>query len=122
MRGCVNQPIAHLNAIATAVPTHDVHQAFIDWAEARIAAPRERLLFRRMAERSGITHRWSVLPIGADGGSPVAPGGFYAAETLPPTSARMALYAEAAPRLALEAIAGLGPLGATKPVQLATTM
>jgi alpha-pyrone synthase len=102
---------AHINAVATAVPHHDVHRAFISWAEARIGDARERALFRRMAERSAIGHRWSVLPAGDDGGSPVAAGGFYAVDPLPPTSARMVIYAEAAPRLALEAIAGLGPFG-----------
>ena len=107
----MSQPIAHLNAVATAVPSHDVHAAFIGWAEARLADPRERALFRRMAERSGIRRRWSVLPATPSGGSPVEAGGFYAVDPLPPTSARMALYAEAAPRLALEAVAGLGPLG-----------
>jgi predicted naringenin-chalcone synthase len=60
-----------------------------------------------MAERSGIAHRWSVLPPSAGGGSPVQTGGFYAGETLPSTAARMALYGEAAPRLALAAIADL---------------
>ena len=102
---------AHINAIATAVPGHDIHAAFLGWAEARIASPRERTLFRRMGERAGIDHRWSILPLAADGGSPVDAGGFYAGEALPSTAARMMLYAEAAPRLALEAIAGLGPLG-----------
>jgi alpha-pyrone synthase len=102
---------AHIEAIATAVPDHDVHHAFIGWAEARIADPREQALFRRMADRSGIGHRWSVLPVADGGGSPVATGGFYAVDPLPPTSARMAIYADAAPRLALAAVAGLGPLG-----------
>jgi predicted naringenin-chalcone synthase len=59
-----------------------------------------------MAERSGIARRWSVLPPTPEGGSPVAPGGFYHPE-LPTTGARMALYAEAAPELALAAIADL---------------
>ena len=70
---------AFINAVATAVPDHDVHGAFIDWAEARVADPRTRALFRRMAARAGIGHRWSVLPPTADGGSPVAAGGFYGA-------------------------------------------
>jgi alpha-pyrone synthase len=83
-----------------------VHGAFIDWAEPRIADPRSRALFRRMAERSGIGRRWSVLPPTADGGSPVAPGGFYH-PTLPSTGERMKVYAEAAPELALAAIADL---------------
>lgn len=60
-----------------------------------------------MVERSGIISRWSVLPPTPQGGSPVSPGGFYADPLLPPTSARMALYAEAAPTLALAAVAQL---------------
>ncbi len=94
---------AYINAIATAVPGHDVHDAFIGWAEGQVADPRRRALFRRMAARAGIEHRWSVLPATLGGGSPVAPGGFYGAGS-PPTSARMRVYADAAPALALEAI------------------
>lgn len=88
------------------MPAHDVHSAFIGWAEPRIEDRRTRALFRRMAERSGIEHRWSVLPPTAEGGSPVAPGGFYH-PGLPGTGERMAVYAEAAPKLALVAIAAL---------------
>lgn len=105
----------HLNAIGTAVPDHDIHQAFIGWAEGRLPQ-RERALFRRMAGRAGIAHRWSVLPRAPDGGSPVEPGGFYAGDPLPPTSARMALYAEAAPALALKAVAALGDAFAPRAV------
>ncbi len=94
-------------ATGTALPGHDIHQAFIDWAQTRISDPRAASLFARMAARSGIRHRWSVLPPGADGGSPVCPGGFYSDPQLPPTSARMTLYAEHAPELALQAIADL---------------
>lgn len=100
--------IAHINAVGTAVPPNDVHQAFIAWAEQRIADPRVRALFRRMAARSGIEHRWSVLSPGDTGGSPVESGGFYSSSQSPPTSARMELYAKAAPRLALDSIAALG--------------
>ena len=99
-------PKAYINAIGTAVPGHDVHGAFIDWAEPRIGDERARSLFRRMADRSGIAHRWSVLPPTADGGPPVAEGGFYH-EGFPLTGARMEIYAEAAPKLALEAAAAL---------------
>ncbi len=97
---------AFLNAVGTAVPGHDIHAAFAAWAKGRIADERERKAFGRMAARSGIDHRWSVLPRTAGGGSPVAPGGFYAGG-LPGTSARMRIYGEAAPVLALEAIAAL---------------
>lgn len=97
---------AYLNAVAGAVPDHDIHAPFIDWAETRITDDRRRTLFRRMAERSGIDHRWSIFPVTQGGGSPVAPGGFYDGDW-PGTAARMAVYAEAAPALALDAIAKL---------------
>lgn len=92
--------------IATAVPPHDIHAAFIGWARDALAGRREAAVFERMAARAGIAHRWSVLPVGADGGSPVDAGGFYAGG-MPGTAARMALYAEAAPALAMEAIGKL---------------
>lgn len=97
-----------LNALATAIPEHDIHQPFIDWAAPRIADPRMRALFERMAGRSGIEHRYSVLPRTERGGSPVDAGGFYQQARLPATSARMEAYALYAPELALKAIAALG--------------
>jgi alpha-pyrone synthase len=103
----VTPSLPRINAIGTAVPDQDIHQAFVGWAGDRLADDRSRALFARMAERSGIKHRYAVLPPLADGGSPVAPGGFYATDPLPPTSARMALYAEHAPQLALKAIDAL---------------
>jgi predicted naringenin-chalcone synthase len=95
-----------LNAVATAVPDHDVHAVFEVWARARLSG-REARVFDRMAARSGIDHRWSVLPRTPDGGSPIMPGGFYAGDA-PGTAARMALYAQAAPALAIAAIDRLG--------------
>ena len=97
----------HLNAIGTAVPDHDIHDAFIGWARARIADPRDARLFDRMASRAAIGHRWSVLDRTADGGSPVASDGFYGGENHPGTAARMTIYAEAAPRLGIAAIEAL---------------
>ena len=96
-----------ITSIGTAVPDHDIHAAFVEWAPGRIADERDRALFRRMASRAQIEQRWSVLPRGADGGSPVASGGFYA-EDMPGTAARMEIYAETAPRLATEAVEALG--------------
>ena len=101
-------PAAWLNALASAVPGHDIHQSFIDWAAPRIADERMRAIFARMAARSGIDHRWSVLPPAPGGGSLIAPGGFYGDPALPPTSVRMAAYAEHAPDLAMQAVAALG--------------
>lgn len=95
----------HINAIGTAVPPHDVHDAFIAWARTQVEE-RMRRLFDRMAGRSGIRHRWSVLPPTADDGAPVEAGGFYHGG-FPGTAARMRVYAGAAPDLALLAIARL---------------
>ena len=81
-------PRAHLHAIGTAVPKLDVHQDFIAWATTRLRDRHARALFQRMSARSGITHRWSVLPT-AKGGSPITPGGFYFGNRLPSTAARM---------------------------------
>lgn len=98
---------AHINAIGTAVPDNDIHPPFLIWAEERLASDVERMLFRRMARRSGISHRWSILPRPGGTGSPVDPGGFYASDPFPPTSVRMELYGQAAPELALRAITNL---------------
>jgi alpha-pyrone synthase len=98
---------AFINAIGTAVPGHDIHQPFLDWALARIPDPRQARLFERMVGRSGLEHRWSVLPPAPCGGSPAEPGGFYGGDTLPGTGERMRLYGELAPDLALQAIAAL---------------
>lgn len=103
----MNQPKAHIHAIGTAVPDHDIHTRFIQWAGERLTDRRERALFARMASRSGIAHRWSVLPRTAEGGSPVEPGGFYDGGFLPSTGRRMAVYADKAPELALAAVAAL---------------
>ena len=94
---------AFIHAVAGANPAHDVHKLFIDWAQGQIEDPRLRKLFLRMAERSGIDHRWSVLPP-APGDLPHnQPGGFYHAPW-PSTSTRMQHYATEAPELALAAI------------------
>jgi len=99
----VSERRAFINAIAGAIPDHDVHQLFIDWAEGQIEDSRLRKLFLRMAERSGIAHRWSVLPPAPGGRPHNEPGGFYHGES-PATSTRMQCYEKEAPELALAAI------------------
>src|SRR3546814_20972392 len=91
---------ARINAIGCAVPALDMHGPFIRWATGQLDDPRERQLFQRMGERSGIEHRWCALPPTAEGGSPVDPGGFYAG-ALPATSMGMRYYAKHAPLLAM---------------------
>lgn len=101
-------PRPYINRIGAAAPPHDIHHQFEAWAETRLADPRARALFRRMAARSGIAHRWSVMPPAPGGGLLTGPGGYYSTTPLPSTGSRMALYAEHAPALALAAIDDLG--------------
>jgi predicted naringenin-chalcone synthase len=97
------ETIARINAISGAIPATDVDSDYRRWAQQSLSDPREARLFGRMAERSGIEHRWSVL--GDEAG--LEPGRFYTRESAPTTAERMTVYAREAPRLALQAIAGL---------------
>ena len=99
--------VARINALCGAIPATDVDRDYRGWAQQQLDDPREARLFARMAERSGIDHRWSVL--GDDAG--LEPGRFYVRETPPSTRERMEVYAREAPRLALRAIGGLPSLG-----------
>jgi predicted naringenin-chalcone synthase len=99
--------IARINAVSGAIPSTDVDSDYRQWAQGCLSDPRQARLFGRMTERSGIEHRWSVL--GDDAG--LEPGKFYTRGTQPTTGERMAVYAREAPKLALQAIAGLPELG-----------
>lgn len=101
-------PTPRIAALATAVPDGEIEAVFRAWADGQITDDRKRRLFDRMADRSGISHRFSVLD-GVDGRPAAAD--FYARQPFPSTSDRMAMFAYTAPDLALRAIAGLGALG-----------
>ncbi len=93
---------AYLNRIATAVPSHDVHDAFVHFAATRIESPRDRTLFGKLTEKAQIAHRFSVLEASA-----IDAGGFYGRGEFPSTAARMRKYEEHAPELAMKAVAAL---------------
>ncbi len=97
----------HINRIGTAVPEHDVHAPFLAFARTLLADDRARLVFDRMAERSGIAHRYSVLRPGRIHAGEVDAEGFYRRGSFPGTAARMRLYEGFARRLALRAVAAL---------------
>ena len=102
-------PEAFINRIATANPPHDVHAAFLDFGRLMLRADKRRLnLFNRMAERSGIAHRYSYFRPGG-----VAPGldadGFYKMGAFPSTAERMRKFESVAPGLAVEAVQKLLP-------------
>jgi len=92
---------AHINRIATAVPQHDVHKAFIDFAASLLAEGTPRNLFRRMARLSAIEHRYSfVNPSPADDGLWRDAEEIYVPGAFPATARRMQLFERFAPRLA----------------------
>jgi predicted naringenin-chalcone synthase len=92
---------AHINRIASAVPPHDVHRAFIDFAETLLPEGTERNLFRRMARLSAIEHRYSFLqPIPQPDGSWKDAEAMYVPGSFPGTARRMQAFERYAPRLA----------------------
>ena len=96
--------VPRINAIATAVPDCDVHARYADWVAEQLSGTREAAIFARMEQRGGIDHRYSVLT-GRDAAMDF--GSFYRDGGSPSTSERMRRYTEAAPGLALKAIAAL---------------
>jgi predicted naringenin-chalcone synthase len=102
-------PTAHINRIATATPANDVHQAFIDFARATLLDPRARRLFDRMADRSGVAHRFSHLVPAGDDGPSLDDGGFYRRGGFPSTAERMRAYERHATDLAAQAVEKLDP-------------
>jgi predicted naringenin-chalcone synthase len=97
-----------INRIATAVPRHEVHGAFRAFAATRAEGTRDRVAFGRMAARSDITRRYSVLEASEPEGSGTACGFYSAGGSFPSTRARMARYEREAPELADAAFARLG--------------
>ncbi|MBY0336904.1 MAG: type III polyketide synthase [Acetobacteraceae bacterium] len=96
----------HLNRIATAVPRHEIHSAFRAFAARRLDEQRSRTAFARLAEKSQIERRHSVLEGLPDGRGTAC--GFYREDRFPGTGARMARYEAEAPALAEEACLALG--------------
>ena len=108
---------AYINRIATAVPPHDIHRAFLDFARFKLAADsRKAAVFDRMAERSGITHRYACLPpdaIALTAQQTGDPSKFYSVGNFPDTATRMQAFEQHAPLLASAAVERLA-LGAKR--------
>lgn len=96
--------IAHINRIGTAKPANDIHAPFIAFARTMLANDKTRTLFDRMAERSGICHRYSFLRGGDLADGKVDAEGFYRRGNFPGTATRMAIYESEALELALRAV------------------
>jgi len=103
-------PQVFINRIATAVPRHEVHGAFRAFAAARTSGARDHAAFHRMAGRSGISARRSVLAPAEPEGSGTTCGFYRQGEAFPSTRARMARYEAEAPALT-DALLGRLALG-----------
>jgi alpha-pyrone synthase len=96
---------AHINRITTATPEHDVHHAFIDFADNLLAEGTVRKLFQRMARLSEIEHRYSfVNPSNTADGSWRDEENIYVPGDFPSTARRMQLFEHFAPQLAHSAL------------------
>src|ERR1035441_3591843 len=96
---------AYINRVASAVPEHDVHRAFVDFAESMLPEGTMRSLFRRMARMSAIEHRYSFLqPIETGDSTWRDAEGMYVLGSFPTTSKRMEAFERFAPQLAEKAL------------------
>jgi predicted naringenin-chalcone synthase len=98
---------SYINRIGTAVPANDIHEPFIAFARTLLTDEKQKNVFDRMAERSGIAHRFSTLRAGNIQAGEVDAHGFYQRGRFPTTAARMKLYQPQALALAEKAIASL---------------
>jgi predicted naringenin-chalcone synthase len=100
--------IAHINRIGTAVPDHDVHDAFINFADQMLPERRSRILFKRMVQRAEIEHRYSTFEPGETPTSAADRDGFYRPGHFAGTAARMRRFDTHAVELALRSVDALG--------------
>jgi predicted naringenin-chalcone synthase len=92
---------AYINRIATATPPHDVHQAFISFAETLLPEGTERNLYKRMVRMSAIEHRYSFIePVASVDGKWNDAEGIYVPGSFPGTARRMEAFERFAPQLA----------------------
>ena len=97
---------AYLNRIATAAPRYDVHSVFVHFARS-LLPERPQRLFDRMAGKSGISSRYSVLAPAANQDEAVDAEGLYPRGAFAGTARRMAVFEREAPQLAEHAFARL---------------
>jgi alpha-pyrone synthase len=92
---------AYLNRIATSVPPHDMHRAFVPFAESLLPAGTPRNLYRRMVRLAAIDHRYSFLkPMVTDEGVLQDEDALFVRGHFPSTARRMDAFRQFAPQLA----------------------
>jgi len=96
---------AYINRIATAAPPHDMHAAFVPFAESLLPEGTPRNLYRRMVRMSAIEHRYSFLnPVVTEDGTLRDEGALFVRGQFPSTGRRMEAFRQFAPRLARTAL------------------
>ena len=99
---------AWLNRIGTAVPPHDIHEEFIDFARTALPDPHAVALFDRMVALADIQHRFSFFEPGPKPRDHfLDTERFYRRGAFPSTGDRMARFENEALTLALQAIEAL---------------
>ena len=92
---------AYINRIATAVPPHDMHGAFIPFAESFLPEGTPRNLYRRMVRLAAIDHRYSFLkPVVTEAGVLQDEDALFVRGHFPSTARRMQAFQQFAPQLA----------------------
>jgi predicted naringenin-chalcone synthase len=102
---------AYVNRIATAVPDHEVHRFFLDFAASLLAAdPRRQEIFGRMVEKAGIEKRYSCFaPTDDPQSGALDRDGIFRRDAFPGTGQRMEMFDRVAPELAAKAVGRLLP-------------
>ncbi len=94
-----------ITRIATATPPHDIHAAFLNYAEGMLDEPRMKMLLRHMAGRSGIEHRYSYIQTEPARGEDTLDGNkLFQRGAFPSTEERMKIFERFAPVLLREAL------------------
>src|SRR4051812_27155457 len=97
---------AYINRIATAVPVYEINRYFVRAGASMLAdQPRQRAVFHRAANASGIDRRYSCFePAKNPNGRVLDARGNFVRGKFPGTKVRMDAYEEAAPELAETAV------------------
>jgi predicted naringenin-chalcone synthase len=99
---------AWLNRIGTAVPQHDIHAEFVDFARTALPDARATALFDRMVALADIEHRYSFFEPGPKPRDHFLDNErFYRRGGFPSTGERMARFESEALALSMQAIAAL---------------
>lgn len=103
---------AYVQRIGVAVPDHDIHDKFVQFAEDMLLDARAKALFRRLASKSGIQHRYSCLGTTRKSASG-EPDAFevYGSGDFPTTHRRMDIFEQCAPLLVHKALDRLSLTG-----------